>query len=192
MVIGSYCDFLDTYEFSIKNFEIDNYAGLILFGNFLGFMDKKLQNELIPALYQYTVDNALLRTGHDAQGPKELEKLKPSSREFLSKILYDIAFRQEMVKSIRECIPHQLIRNLSPYFHLGDFRSPLSLLHGITDPVIAPEESIKIHRNLTNRNHPVYLELSNLITHGDQVPLYSQIKGVPGITKAFGYYFSWI
>lgn len=191
MVIGSYCDFANTTSHAVENFEIDNYASLVLFYNCLGIVDKQLMKELAFPIFQYAVDNGLNRVNQYAEGPKEHAKLKPSSREFLYNLLNDSEFRTEIVRIIREEIPHSLTKGLSPYYHLNSFKAPLSLLHGSTDPVISPVESEKIYSQLSNRKHPVTLEISNLITHGDQVPIQNQITGVAGVARAFGNYFSW-
>lgn len=192
MAIGSCCNFIDTYEYSMKNFTIDNYAGLLLILNYLKFLDLKLHSEIYRSVYEYAIDNALHRTGASAMGPREHEKLRPASRDFLQRFMEEASFRKIVSGAIRENLPQSTVRNLSPYYHLGGFRAPLSLLHGSTDPVIDPGESVKIYRSLKNRKHPVHLEISDLITHGDQIPLHSQVRGVPGVTRAFGYYFSWI
>lgn len=192
MVIGSCANFIDTFEYAIENFLIDNYAGIILFYNYLHFLDRKLHSQIAETLFEYAVDNGLIRTGEMAMGPKLHKNLKLPAREFMSRLMEDDEFRLEISSAIRETLPTNLARNLSPYYHIANFKSPLSLLHGSTDPVISPMESRKIHQSLANRNHSVHLEISDLITHGDQVPLYSQIRGVPGVARAFGYYFSWI
>lgn len=191
MVIGACSHFSDTYLYANKNFSIDNYAGLILFLNYLPYIEKKIHLEISRALFEYAVDNGLKREGSDAIGPKEHKKLRPAASDFLHKILTNEEFRSSIVYGIKDNLPANLIKNLSPYYHLADYKAALSLLHGTTDPVIAPEESIKMYYLLKNRNHPVYLEISDLITHGDQVPLQNQIKSVPGVTRAFGFYFSY-
>jgi acetyl esterase/lipase len=191
MVVGSYCDFADTTSYAVKNFEVDSYASLVLFYNCLGLVDKNLNKELSFPIFQYAVDNGLNRVGQYAEGPKEHRNLKPSSREFLDNLLNDSEFRSNIVRIIREEIPHSLTKNLSPYYHLSTLKTPLSLLHGLSDPVISPTQSERMYRQLSNRKHPVTLELSNLITHGDQVPIRTQITGVAGVARAFGSYFSW-
>ncbi|WCL50212.1 alpha/beta hydrolase [Leptospira sp. GIMC2001] len=191
MLVGSYNSFGESLVYAVDNFEIDNYAGLIVMLNFLGYLDKKLHNEVNESVYNLALDNGLYRTGENAIGPKLIEGLSKSARDFMKQMLNDKKFRMSLIDGIREVMPNSIKRDFSPYYKLAQFKSPLSLLHGYDDPVISYKESIKIHACLRNRMHPVYLEVSNVITHGDQLPLHTQIAGVPGVTRCFGYFFSW-
>jgi len=192
MVIGCCSHFVDTYLYANQNFHVDNYACMILFYNFLTYLDKKMYSEIAHVLFEYAVDNSLHRTEENSVGAKEHKKLRPPAADFLNRLFQDEKFRSDVVYAIKDNLPPEIPRSFSPYYYLGDFKAPLSLLHGSKDPVISPEESRKIYLNLKNRNHPVYVSISDLITHGDQVPLYSQILGIPGVAKAFGFYFSHI
>lgn len=192
MAIGAYCHFSETTEYAIQNFGSDNYAGLVLYYNFLSAMDRKLHSQVSEALYQYAVDNALYRQGDGAEGPRAHARLPKPAAEFLTRLLNEDQFRTDIMSAIREAVPPSFSKSMSPYYHLGGIKAPVSLLHGASDPVIAPTESEKIYRYLSNRNHPAHIEVSQLITHGDPVPFYSQIAGLPGVSRAFGYYFSWI
>jgi predicted alpha/beta-fold hydrolase len=192
MAIGSYCDFTDGCTFALEHFQIDNYAALILFHNFLEYLDRSLHKAVASTIYHYAVDNAFLRTGPDSEGDKSLAALKPAHRDFVSRMMTSEDFRKTIIDGFRESVPKRLVRTLSPYYHLGNIKAPVSLLHGESDPVIPARESYKMYMHFVKRNHPANLEISPLIGHGDPVPLHSQIAKLPGVTKSFGFYFSHI
>lgn len=185
MLIGAYSDFLDTLPFVFSNFHRDNYGVFVLLFNFIDAIEPKLAKEIKILAYEAACDNALHRTGEYAMVPKLLKDVSKSSREFFYQIESNEHFRTNVGEKIAKAVgdlPHKL----SPYHQLEEIHCPVVLLHGEDDPVISPEESRKLSLLLSKKQVPFLYRTSSAITHGDNLPIHSQIFGVPALLETFG------
>ncbi len=192
MAVGTYCDFNDTYPFVFQNYKYDSYGVLILFYNYYDSLEPKIGKELKPVFFAAALDNANLRTGDDALYPKLLLKCSSVAQEVFQKLLNEESYRLEIGMAMKEKHPKSLIDSLSPANQIGSLQSPVSLLHGVADPVISPLEMQKLSMILKAKGHKFVARTSSALTHGDQLPLHTQILGVPALLETFGSFFQWL
>ncbi|TGL85590.1 alpha/beta hydrolase [Leptospira congkakensis] len=192
MAIGAYCDFLDTVPFVFSNYKVDPYAVYVILYNFLHRFEVELAEELQSVYYVAALDNGLKRTGTDAQSKSLLEKTSRRAKEFFYQVEIDGNFRNELAKRVLATVPKNLPENLSPFYQLETLEGPVSLLHGKTDPVISPEESEKLTRLFQKKGISYVYRSSTALTHGDSLPLHSQIFGVPALLQTFGSFLYWL
>ncbi|MCZ8344674.1 MAG: alpha/beta hydrolase, partial [Leptospira sp.] len=185
MLIGAYSDFLDTLPFVFSNYHRDNYGVYVLLFNFIEAIEPKLAGEIKLLAYEAACDNALHRAGEKAIVPKILKEVSEPARTFFYQIDSNEDFRTIVGEKIAKAVgnlPHQL----SPYHQLETIECPVVLLHGEDDPVISPEESKKLSMLLSKKQIPFLYRTSSAITHGDNLPIHSQIFGIPAILETFG------
>ncbi len=192
MVVGGYCDFLDTLPFVFKNYNVDNYGVFVLLYNLIERLEPKLKEDLRPVFYEAAIDNALYRQGEEAIAPQLLKKTSKKSQEFYHNILSSEGFRSETSQRMLASVPEELPRAFSPYYNMQGLKAPVSLLHGETDPVISPEESEKLALHFGKIGHKYVHRTSSALTHGDNLPLHTQILGVPALLKTFGSFMHWL
>ncbi|BDA77607.1 hypothetical protein LPTSP3_g05370 [Leptospira kobayashii] len=192
MAVGAYSDFLDTFPFVFKNFEVDNYGVLVLLYNLIDRIEPKLSSDLLPVFYEAAVDNALLRTNGQAKAPVLLKKTKKASQDFYNKVISSPSFREEISKRMLASYDISVPKAFSPYYNMNGLKAPVSLLHGETDPVISPKESEKLAGYFQEKNHKFVFRTSSALTHGDQLPLHTQIAGIPALLQTFGSFFKWL
>ncbi|PJZ47374.1 alpha/beta hydrolase [Leptospira brenneri] len=192
MAIGAYCDFLDTVPFVCSNYKVDPYAVYVILYNFLHCFEPELSAELQPVYYAAALDNGFKRTGNAAEAQVLLEKTSKKAKEFFSQVETDETFRRELAKRILTTVPKNLPENLSPFYQLETLSGPVSLLHGKTDPVISPEESEKLTQLFQKKGISYVYRSSTALTHGDSLPLHSQIFGVPALLQTFGSFLYWL
>lgn len=192
MAVGTYCDFNDTYPFVFQNFKYDSYGVLILFYNYYESLDPKYGAELKPVFYAAALDNSYLRTGENSEAYKLLQKCSPVAQEIYQKLLNSETYRLEVAEAMKGKHPKNLIDSLSPANQISGLKTPISLLHGVTDPVISPLEMFKLAEVLKAKGHKFVARTSSALVHGDQLPLHSQIFGVPALLETFGSFFQWL
>ncbi|GBF51766.1 alpha/beta hydrolase family protein [Leptospira ryugenii] len=192
MAVGGYCDFLDTFPFVFQNFSKDNYGVMVLLYNLLDRVDKALGEELREVFYLAAVDNAKYRLGEEAEAPKLLKSRSPKAQDFFWKVMDSEEFRTQLARDLQNSYPIELPKSFSPYYQMGGLKSPVSLLHGDSDPVISPEESKKLANYFKEKGHKHVFRTSTALTHGDNLPLHEQISGVPSLLKTFGSFLYWL
>lgn len=192
MVIGAYCNFLDTVPFVFSNYHIDPYAVYVILFNMLHRFEPKLAEELESVYYEAALDNGLKRLGTDARSEDLLKKTTSQAKEFFSQVGADANFRMQLAKRVLDTVPENLPENLSPFYQLETLEGPVSLLHGQTDSVISPEESEKLALLFQKKRIPYVHRTSTALTHGDSLPLHSQIFGVPALLQTFGSFLYWL
>ncbi|TGN14301.1 alpha/beta hydrolase family protein [Leptospira ilyithenensis] len=192
MAVGAYSDFLDTFPFVFENYDVDNYGVLVLLYNLINRLEPKLASELLPVFYEAAVDNALLRTKETAKAPVLLKKTKKVSQDFYHKVTTSTSFREEVAKRMLASYDTSILKAFSPYHNIKGLKAPVSLLHGETDPVISPKESEKLADYFQEKNHKFIFRTSSALVHGDQLPLHTQIAGIPALLQTFGSFFKWL
>ncbi|MGE8721413.1 alpha/beta hydrolase [Leptospira terpstrae] len=192
MVIGAYCNFFDSVPFVFSNFEIDPYAVYVILYNMLHRFEPNLAEELEPVFYEAALDNGLKRLGNDVRAEILLNKTSSQAKEFFSQVITDRNFRVQLAKRVLDTVPENLPENLSPFYQLETLRGPVALLHGKTDPVISPVESEKLALLFQSKEISYVHRTSTALTHGDSLPLHSQIFGVPALLQTFGSFLYWL
>jgi len=192
MAVGAYSDFLDTFPFVFQNYDSDNYGVLVLFYNLIERLEPKLASDLLPVFYEAAVDNALLRTKDAAKAPALLKKTKKASQDFYHKATTSASFREEIAKRMLASYDISVPKAFSPYYNMNGLKAPVSLLHGETDPVISPKESEKLASYFREKDHKFIFRTSSALVHGDQLPLHTQIAGIPPLLQTFGSFFNWL
>lgn len=192
MVIGAYCDFLDTVPFVFSNYDIDPYAVYVILFNFLHRFERTIAEELEPIYFEAALDNGLKRMGHEARAESLLKGTSALAQDFFFQVAADGNFRMELAKRVLDTVPENLPENLSPFYQLETLGGPVALLHGKTDSVISPEESEKLALLFQKKEISYVHRTSTALTHGDSLPLHSQIFGVPALLQTFGSFLYWL
>lgn len=192
MVIGAYCDFLDTVPFVFSNYDIDPYAVYVILFNFLHRFERTIAEELEPIYFEAALDNGLKRMGHEARAESLLKGTSTLAQDFFFQVSADGNFRMELAKRVLDTVPENLPENLSPFYQLETLDGPVALLHGKTDSVISPEESEKLALLFQKKEISYVHRISTALTHGDSLPLHSQIFGVPALLQTFGSFLYWL
>lgn len=192
MVIGAYCDFLDTVPFVFSNYTIDPYAVYVILFNFLHRFEPTLAEELEPVYFEAALDNGLKRIGNDIRAESLLAKTSSRAKEFFFQVGTDENLRMEIANRVLDTVPPNLPENLSPFYQMETLAGPVALLHGKTDSVISPEESEKLARLFQTKEISYVHRTSTALTHGDSLPLHSQIFGVPALLQTFGSFLYWL
>lgn len=188
VTIGAYSHFGSTIPFVMDNYEEDNYGTCIFFHNYIDFFDKSAKNLKI-YFYEAAMDNGLKRTGESAIAPKVFLTLNEKELELYRRIHEDKEFRKNLFEEFR-LNSKSLIDHLSPINYLEKIRSSISLVHGKGDLVIPEIESQELAKELDKLKKPYKLEITRLLSHGDTLPIWKQIPGIPGLASAFGYFFT--
>ncbi|MBE7413481.1 MAG: hypothetical protein L6Q54_06765 [Leptospiraceae bacterium] len=188
-VVGPYTDFRETVPFVLGNPNADDYGYCIFLYNYIHLAIKNSKN-LEEVILESALDNGFHRN-EKSLAPSLVNKLSKRDREIFVKIQRDPEFRISIGNEFVTKKP-EIAKNLSPIFEIHKLKAHISLVHGRNDNVISSEESVKAARILTEHNKPHILELTGLLSHGDKVPVHSQLGDIPGMAKAFGYFFSHI
>ncbi|TGM86169.1 alpha/beta hydrolase family protein [Leptospira levettii] len=192
MLIGGYCNFLEAVPFVFSHYEVDPYAVYVILYNMLHRFEPEIAEELQIVYYEAALDNGLKRTGQNAKSELQLQKSSSRAKEFFQQVHLDRTFRISLAKQVLDTVPEKMPENLSPFYQLEMLSGPVSLLHGKTDPVISAEESEKLALLLKGKGIPYVHRTSTALTHGDSLPLHSQIFGVPALLQTFGSFLHWL
>jgi hypothetical protein len=192
MLIGGYCNFFEAVPFVFSHYEMDPYAVYVILFNMLHRFEPDLAEELEMVYYEAALDNGLKRIGNDAKTSSRLEKTSKRAKEFFHQVHADRSFRLDLAKQVLDTVPEKLPETLSPFYQLETLAGPVALLHGKTDPVISATESEKLALLLQGKGIPFVHRTSTALTHGDSLPLHSQIFGVPALLQTFGSFLHWL
>jgi hypothetical protein len=186
--IGSYSNFETTIPHVLENFELDNYGTCIFFYNYISYFEKNSENLKI-YFYEAAMDNGLKRIGSSAKAPAILKKLSKKEETLLNGIENEKEFRKSLFEDFQKK-SKSLMEYLSPINYVEKIFSSVSLVHGKGDIVIPEKETIELASRLNQFNKPFEMEITKLLSHGDTLPIWKQIPGVPGLASTFGYFFS--
>ncbi|MEM7182144.1 MAG: hypothetical protein AAF518_14595, partial [Spirochaetota bacterium] len=166
---------------------IDNYGCFAFLHNYISIVRKETKD--LEALFlEAALDNGLKRLGAEQVEGKLLKKLSPDDKAMYTRICEDKPFRIELGEKIRNSVP-ELEQKLSPEYYLKNLSTPLTILHGKDDPVLASQESIEMAEVLKANNKAYYIEITSLLSHGDQTSAIKNFHKIPGIASAFGFFF---
>ncbi|TGL25960.1 alpha/beta hydrolase [Leptospira yanagawae] len=192
MLIGGYCNFFEAVPFVFSHYEVDPYAVYVILYNMLHRFEPTLAGELESVYLEAALDNGLKRFGGNAKSSMLLEKTSHRAKEFFEAVHNDRNFRISLAKRVLDTVPEKMPETLSPYYQLESLRGPVALLHGESDPVISKEESEKLARLFREKGILHVHRTSTALTHGDSLPLHSQIFGVPALLQTFGSFLHWL
>lgn len=187
IAIGGFSEILDTCIFAMKNYENDDYPTNILFYNFIHLLYDNCEL-LKKAFYEAALDNGFLRRGKDSIAPQIYEKLSKGHKEIFDRVKIDANFRIELGLKIKESYQSEA-KSISPIYYIEKIKAPVCLLHGANDNVIPENESIKLAQKMQDYQLDYFLEITKLLSHGDKIPFWKQLGGLPGLSNAFGYFF---
>lgn len=188
LILGAYSDFETVIPYVLEHFEEDNYAGLVLLYNYLDRI-QDVSPELKKFLFVAALDNGLRRGKGELEAPELWQNLEDEDKGFIKDFFENSLFRKELGEKIQKSSP-ELLRELSPIYFLDHLKLPLAILHGESDAVLSEKESIQLAIELKKRKTPFLLEITGLLSHGDTLPMYKQLKEVPGLANGFGYFFT--
>lgn len=192
MLIGGYCNFFEAVPFVFSHYEVDPYAVYVILYNMLHRFEPDLAEELAKVYYEAALDNGLKRIGQDAKRDNLLKATSSRAQEFFHQVGNDREFRIFLATRVLETVPEKMPENLSPFYRLESLRGKVALLHGQSDPVISPVESEKLAELFQRKGIPHVHRTSTALTHGDSLPLHSQIFGVPALLQTFGSFLHWL
>lgn len=187
VAIGGFSELLDTCDFALGNYLTDDYPSNILFYNYLHLLYEDTE-PLAQTFYQAALDNGLYRKGKDQLAPVYYKKLSKGHKEIFDRVKMDTDFRLELGSKIRKAYEAPA-KSISPIYYIEKISVPVCLIHGRNDNVISEEESIKLANKMQLHGLEHRLEITGLLSHGDKVPFWKQIGGLPSLSSAFGYFF---
>lgn len=190
LALGAFGHFGKLLESVIENFEYDNYPAFLFLFNFVDFVFEKSE-KLKNIFFEAALDNALYRTGVNSMAPKIFFELNESEKEFYNNFLNKPNFRQEVKEQIAKKLG-TLIEKSSPIYYVENLVAPISIIHGKDDRVIPEIESINIAKILKRKKMHYNLEITGLLAHGDRISIWRKLRDVPGLMRAFGYFFNYL
>ncbi len=190
LALGGFSHFGRLIESVFKNFEYDNYPSLLFLFNFVDFVFEKSE-KLKNIFLETALDNALYRTGSNCMASKVFVELNEKEKEFYLNFMNKPNFRDEIKLVITQKLEN-LIEINSPINYVENLVAPVSLIHGRNDKVIPESESINIANILKRKKMHYNLEITGLLSHGDKVSIWKKLKDVPGLVRAFGYFFNYL
>lgn len=187
IVIGGFADFSSTAFYTVENYYRDDYGTFIYFYNYIQ-KEMNVSNTLVQLFYESALDNGLQREKENSISKNLYNKLENSEKEIYDNICKNEEYRKELVTRINLKLT-ELMKSTSPLYRIESLNVPLALIHGKDDAVIPESESIKLGEKLISTGKDCFLEITGLLSHGDRVPIWKQLKDVPGLARAFGYFF---
>ena len=188
LLVGPYARFQQTAEYAATSFERDNYAALVLLGNYLGLvLDDTLA--IRSALFRGAELNASGCRDFTRWVAQEASGLSTRDREVLSSVFTNQRFREELVATLTRALPSDVARKLSPEHYLSSVACPIGLIHGRDDPVISSAETVWLAGRLRQLGKPCQVSVTRLITHGDRISYLRHLHEVPSLARVVGYFF---
>lgn len=184
--IGPAAEMLSSLDFFMGRPDADPYAYMIIFKNFLHFSVRNRQ-KVIEAMGLAAEDDGMHRADHERLLPDFLKTLSKKDRELFDELLTNRetrlkhweAIRPKLAKHLEGSMPLQLLPNV---------QAALTLVHGIDDNVIAPDQSELLYTECQKLGKRAKLILTPLISHGDHSVRLSMIKDAYELAGGFGHF----
>lgn len=184
--VGTYANIESSLEYVLRKQKIDNYGRMILIKNFLPYVID--DRETMEAINTAILDNGLKRK--KAQLPEVLNKINSKSKELFHKLDTDPDFRlsimQEAMKNYSAS--NELMFELNVMDHAAMLNTSVCLIHGRTDNVIPPSESMQLFHLLKSKGIESHLEITPLLNHGDTIFSNSILKDAYKLINAFSFF----
>lgn len=183
LTVGAPGEIDNTLRFLLARQDIDDYGRLVCLRNFIHLSlgpNRNLRRALDAAL----VDNWYKKETL----PAVLAAIPARDRKLYQRLYSDPEFRLSHVKRILPKIQH-LVHVMNIMNHVPDIKAPVTLVHGIDDNVIPPEESMHVFERLQKYGVPSRLVVTPLITHGDTQISPALMKPVFEFASAVAFFF---
>jgi pimeloyl-ACP methyl ester carboxylesterase len=163
--IGTFANIDSCIEFVMTGEDIDDYGRLVLMRNFVE-LSTGPNPELVEALDIAIKDNGFKRQKPEL--PAFIERMAKENRALFEKLQNSAEFRQILYQEIlrtKRC--QEIYNHMNVIKVLDEIHAPVTLIHGASDDVIHPEESVMLHKALREKSKSSHLLLTPLLTHGD-------------------------
>jgi esterase/lipase len=184
--IGPAADMLNCLDFFMGRPDADPYGYMIIFKNFLHFSVGG-RKKLAQAMGIAAEDDGMHRKDQERLLPDFLETMSKKDRELFDDLLNSRETRLEHWAAIRPKLAKHL-EGFIPLEVLANVRSPLTLVHGIDDNVIAPDQSELLYTECQKLGKRAKLIITPLISHGDHSVRLSMIKDAYDLAGGFGHF----
>lgn len=162
MTVGSFADASRTVRFLFQDPGADPYGRMVLMLNFLPKV-QDVSPELMAALRTAIVDTAPDRSV-EAALPDALAALPDDDRRTLEAILTEPeAWREVGRRFLEEGDDWFEAMSVDPI--LDRLRCSVFVMHGATDTIVPPDESLELHRGLVDAGRPAHLLITPLLDH---------------------------
>ncbi len=183
LTVGAPGEIDNTLRFLLGRQDIDDFGRLVCIRNFIHLTVGPNPN-LRRALDAAIVDNWYKKETL----PGVLASIPVRDRRLFERLQTDNAFRLSHANRILPKIKH-LVHVMNIMNHVPDIQAPVTLVHGIDDNVIPPEESMHVYERLQKFGVPSRLVVTPLITHGDTQISPALIKPVLEFASAVKFFF---
>lgn len=185
--IGTFANIDSSVEFLMTGEDIDDYGRLVLMRNFVE-LSVGPNPELIQALDLAIQDNGFKRPVPEL--PSFIKKMNPENRALFEKLQGSAEFRQIIYREIlRTDRCKEIYHKMNVVKVLDGIKAPVTLIHGASDDVIHPDESVSLHKALKEKSKPSHLLLTPLLTHGDIKVGVGVVGQAMRLIQAFQFFF---
>ncbi len=177
-----------TADFLLGQHDIDDFGTMIVMYNFLRYSTGR-KPALEKALLTAALDNGHRRIVPELPGV--MKKMRPADRklfEILRRNPVERLRHWKIVKNLKGISRHTLDQFVT-IDRVAGIKAAVSLIHGIDDNVIPPEESKLVFQRLKEHGCPVKLTLTPLISHGDSQISIKMIPDILRLASGLDYFF---
>ncbi|TGK17941.1 alpha/beta hydrolase [Leptospira fluminis] len=189
LTIGAYCNVQSTLDYVMTSPEGDEYGRMILLYNFIKF-EMGENREIESALKACVMDGSYGRDSLEL--PSVLESIKPANRKIFENLRDDSEYRQKIWKKIVENAGKKasFLKDLDVEDKLNSLSCSISVVHGLGDKVVPPQQAVRIAECL--EKNKVRLILTPLISHGDVGISLKTIPKIFDLINGFAFFFKQI
>ncbi|MFT5679424.1 MAG: pimeloyl-ACP methyl ester carboxylesterase [Myxococcota bacterium] len=180
-VIGAFADVSETLRYVFADPDSDPYGRLITLGNFVDRSVDDPEGWLQRTLLSQAADNF-----HKRPHQVTAADIPEPFSSLLTALTTDPAVRVKHWEAVAVSgLPE--ITGLQVPDHVSGLRVPVSLIHGQTDRVIPPSQSVRLREAIAATGLPVELAVTPLLSHGDtKVGLWTTLRHAWPLISAFG------
>lgn len=189
--IGSLAGIRNSMEYLFLSDAADTYARNIVLANYLPLVKKYAALSRVFLELAHDNWNASASENPDLPGFQKtnhafasMRKLKPALRKIAEALSLDAAYRAQVFAELNK----HMEREIDAYDVLSvaqNITCPVLLLHGATDNVIPPSESVELAKHLPNCR----LVVSPFVGHGDSRVSLRRIPDVIRLIGGFAWFF---
>lgn len=184
--VGSHGDVSETVAYFMGKDNLDDYGTMIVLGNFIKYSSGE-NKELQKAFFLSALDNS--RKSNQLE--HYLKKMSSNNRKIFLKLKTSSIERSRTWKKIvRNSGKYGIhMEDLSPVQHIHELKANATFLHGNSDPVIPPAESLKMHKLLTDLNKNSHFVSTPILSHGDAAIGIGELPAVIQLAAGFSNFF---
>ncbi|MCB9779339.1 MAG: hypothetical protein H6742_12300 [Alphaproteobacteria bacterium] len=183
--LGPYADLHACLRFVMEDPTADPYGRLVVFAN---LVERAIGERpaVRHALFTAIADDSLSR--EVPQLPQVREALSRADEAIVHAVLHDLDWCRETCARILDASP-DLVEALDVLPVVDRLQTPVALVHGADDDVIPADHSRRLHDALGAAGVPSRLELTPLISHGDQTWGLRSATHALSLVDAFAWFF---